>query len=84
VQLGGAELLQDMKFDIILANINRNILLADMEAYANCLLAGGELFMSGFYTQDIPLIEAEANKNGLELISFNEKNNWVVVRTIKK
>lgn len=84
VQLGGAELLQDMKFDIILANINRNILLADMEAYANCLLAGGELFMSGFYTQDIPLIEAEANKNGLELISFNEKNNWVVVRTIKR
>ena len=84
VQLGGAELLQDMKFDIILANINRNILLADMEAYAKCLLAGGELFMSGFYTQDIPLIEAEANKNGLELISFNEKNNWVVVRTIKR
>jgi ribosomal protein L11 methyltransferase len=84
VQLGGAELLQEMKFDIILANINRNILLADMEAYANCLIAGGELFMSGFYTQDIPLIEAEANKNGLELISFNEKNNWVVVRTIKK
>lgn len=84
VQLGGAELLQEMKFDIILANINRNILLADMEQYANCLLAGGELFMSGFYTQDIPLIEAEANKNGLELISFNEKNNWVVVRTIKK
>jgi len=83
VQLGGAELLKDMRFDIILANINRNILLADMEQYSKCLLAGGELFMSGFYTQDIRLIEAEANKNGLELISFNERNNWVVVRTIK-
>jgi len=83
VQLGGAELLKDMRFDIILANINRNILLADMEQYSKCLLAGDELFMSGFYTQDIRLIEAEANKNGLELISFNERNNWVVVRTIK-
>lgn len=84
VQLGGAELLNNLHFDIVLANINRNILLADMEQYANCLTAGGELYMSGFYKQDIPLIEAEANRNGLTLIDFKEKNNWVVVKTVKQ
>lgn len=84
VQLGGAELLKGLHFDIILANINRNILLADMEQYAACLSEGGELYMSGFYTQDIPLIEAEANRNGLKLIDYHEKNNWVAVKTVKK
>lgn len=84
VKLGGAELLEGLHFDIILANINRNILLADMEKYAACLSSGGELYMSGFYKADIPVIEAELNRNGLELIDFKEKNNWVVVKTIKK
>jgi len=83
VLLGGAELLKGMHFDIILANINRNILLADMEQYAACLSSGGELYMSGFYVQDIPLIEAEANRNGLKLIDYHEKNNWVAVKTMK-
>ena len=82
VLLGGAELLKGMHFDIILANINRNILLADMEQYAACLSSGGELYMSGFYVQDIPLIEAEANRNGLKLIDYHEKNNWVAVKTM--
>jgi ribosomal protein L11 methyltransferase len=83
VQLGGAELLAGLHFDIVLANINRNILLADMEQYAACLSTGGELYMSGFYVQDIPLIEAEANRNGLTLIDYHEKNNWVAVKTVK-
>ena len=83
VLLGGAELLAGKYFDIILANINRNILLADMERYADCLSTGGELYMSGFYVQDIPLIVAEANRNGLTLIDYHEKNNWVAVKTIK-
>lgn len=84
VRLGGAELLKDLHFDIILANINRNILLADMEQYAACLSSGGELYMSGFYVEDIPLIEAEANRNGLVLLSYTEKNNWAVVKTVKE
>jgi len=84
VKLGGAELLTGLHFDIVIANINRNILLADMEQYSNCLSGGGELYMSGFYKEDIPLIEAEANRNGLKLIDLNEKNNWVVVRTVKQ
>lgn len=84
VKQGGAELLVGLQFDIILANINRNILIADMTQYAACLSKGGELYMSGFYSEDIALIEAEANRNGLELESSKLKNNWAVVKTIKK
>jgi len=84
VRLGGAELLKDLHFDIILANINRNILLTDMEQYAACLSSGGELYMSGFYVEDIPLIEAEANRDGLVLVSYTEKNKWAVVKTVKE
>lgn len=83
VQLGDADLLKGLKFDVILANINRNILLNDMESYSSCLDAGNELFMSGFYKEDIPLIEAEATRNNLSLQYFNEKNNWVAVKMIK-
>lgn len=83
IKQGGAELLANQHFDIILANINRNILIADMEHYAACLSANGQLYMSGFYSEDIPLIEAEANKNGLNLISSKLKNNWAVVKTVK-
>jgi ribosomal protein L11 methyltransferase len=83
IKQGGAELLANQHFDIILANINRNILLADMEHYAACLSTNGQLYMSGFYSEDIPLIEAEANRNGLNLISSKLKNNWAVVKTVK-
>lgn len=83
VKQGGAELLDGQHFDIIVANINRNILLSDMEKYAACLSAGGELYMSGFYNEDIPLIEAEANRNGLKLVKSRLKNNWAVVKTVK-
>ena len=55
-----------------------------MESYALCLDTGGELYMSGFYREDIPIIEAEATKNGLRLMEYHEKNNWVVVRTVKE
>ena len=84
VMLGGADLLKGMHFDIILANINRNILLADMAKYAACLSSGGELYMSGFYEEDIHLIEAEAFNHNLQLNDFTEKNNWVAVKTTKK
>lgn len=83
VMLGGADLLKGMHFDIILANINRNILLADMAKYAACLSSGGKLYMSGFYEDDIYLIEAEAFNNNLQLNDFSKKNNWVAVETTK-
>jgi ribosomal protein L11 methyltransferase len=77
VEKGGAELLAGRKFDIVLANINRNILLNDMKQYAACLATGGLLLMSGFYKTDMPAIEAEATENELTFLKFKEKNNWV-------
>ena len=80
VQWGGAELLKDKFFDVILANINRNILLEDMHKYAACMKSGSELYMSGFYREDIPVIDEEAQKHGLKQLSVNEKNRWVAVK----
>ena len=80
VQKGGAELLENRFFDVILANINRNILLEDMHKYAACMKPGSELYMSGFYREDIPAIDEEARKHGLKQLAVNEKNRWVAVR----
>lgn len=76
VLLGDSSLLAGKKFDIILANINRNILLNDIPAYYKSLNAGGKLFMSGFYSEDLPLIEAKANESGLKIMSSRDENNW--------
>ena len=85
VVLGGAEKIVWVgMFDYIVANINRNILLNDIPAYCQALKPGGEIFLSGFYRADIPVIEAECKQNGLDLLSFTEQNNWVAVRTAKK
>ncbi|MDB4198897.1 50S ribosomal protein L11 methyltransferase [Polaribacter sp.] len=77
---GDATLLVDKKYDVIIANINRNILLTDMKVYTNCLEAGGILLLSGFYEQDIPVIDAEVSKYGLKLEKFIQRNNWVALK----
>ncbi len=84
VKLGGAELLGAETYEVILANINRNILLNDMHHYISCMHTDSLLFMSGFYTEDIPMIREEAEKNGLTFIGHTEKNRWVAVQFIKK
>ncbi|MDR2840722.1 MAG: 50S ribosomal protein L11 methyltransferase [Paludibacter sp.] len=81
VKLGDAALLDGLHFDVIFANINRNILLADMEKYAACLSVGGQLYMSGFYCQDIKVLEEEAKRHGLQLLEYQQKNNWAAVKT---
>ena len=83
VLLGGAELLEGLHFNVVLANINRNILLNDMKYYADTLKPGGELFMSGFYTEDVPIIEAKAMELGFRMQYFLQKNNWAVVKMVK-
>lgn len=84
VALGGAEQIPAFgTFDIVFANINRNILLNDIRHYTDCMKPGALLYMSGFYTEDIPAIEAECNRNGLTLLSHTEKNNWVAVKVVK-
>ena len=83
VELGDASLLKGRKpFDVIIANINRNILLADMPQYAACMHTGSELYMSGFYVQDIPAIREKAESLGMKFIHHREKNNWAAVKFI--
>jgi ribosomal protein L11 methyltransferase len=75
--LGDAQLLNHQKFDLIFANIHKNVLLNDMEAYYKVLNQGGNLIMSGFYLEDIPDIKAKAESIGLTDNGFVEKNTWV-------
>ena len=85
VEWGDANLLKGREpFDVIIANINRNILLADMAQYAACMHSGSELSMSGFYVQDIPVIQEKAESLGMEFIHHREKNNWAAVKFIMK
>lgn len=84
VKLGDASLLPGMKFDIVLANINRNILLNDMDKYADCLPKDGLLFMSGFYTEDVPVLQKKANELGLKMLYFKQKNNWAAMKLTKE
>ncbi len=83
VRLGGIEALRQESFDFVFANINRNILLADMHAYTSRMTSGSHLFMSGFYVEDIPLIQAEAERQGVRFVGYTEKNRWVAVECIK-
>lgn len=69
-------------FDVVIANINRNILLNDMKQYVRCMHPGSELYMSGFYVDDIPVIQAEAARNGLHFVHHQEKNRWAAVKFV--
>ena len=73
-------MIPDVKYDTIIANINRNILLADMNTYVSRLKEGGSLFLSGFYTQDLPIITECCNKLGLTFVNNKERNNWVAAK----
>ena len=79
---GDASLLKEKAYDVIIANINRNILLADMFKYVTCLKKEGLLFLSGFYKDDISIINKECSKYGLKLQESLEKNNWVSLKFI--
>lgn len=79
---GDAGLLGNKKYDIIIANINRNILLNDIKTYASCLNKNGMLFLSGFYKEDISVIEDACNRNMLKLNEKLERNNWVSLKFI--
>ncbi|HLT52129.1 MAG TPA: 50S ribosomal protein L11 methyltransferase [Arenibacter sp.] len=79
---GTADLLVDQRYDVIIANINRNILLEDIPAYAKCLVQGGILFLSGFYKEDIPQISERCREVGLKFENNLENNNWVAVKFV--
>lgn len=77
---GDASLLVNKKYDLIIANINRNILLNDMQTYVDCLNPKGILLLSGFYNEDIPFIDASCVAKGLTFFKKFERNNWVSLK----
>ncbi len=84
VRLGDASAIRkDEKYDVILANINRNVLLNDIPIYVNALNKSGLLLMSGFYLEgDLRKIEEKATEHNLILDCYKEKNGWVAVKFI--
>ncbi len=81
---GSKEVIPDESFDTILANINRNILLDQMERYNEVLKTGGEIYFSGFYeTPDLDIITTEAAKHGLKYINHKKNKDWVAAKFVK-
>ena len=81
---GDASLLQRNSYDVLLANINRNILLQDIPTYSLCIHKGGLLFVSGFYLEDMPMIIGVAQNAGLEYVSHDSIDNWCCIKFQKK
>ena len=85
VRLGGAEAIKESdSFDFVIANINRNILLADMMNYVRCMHSGSQIFISGFYTDDMDVLKEEAARNGLRYIDYAEDDRWAMMRFVKE
>lgn len=78
VEKGGAELLASRLFQIILANINLNVLLNDMQSYALSLETGGTILFSGVFESDLARLKAKAESCGLTYAWHEQKNNWMV------
>lgn len=78
VMLGDASVLDNVAecFDIVIANINRNILIADMPAFRAHMKEGAQLILSGFYEADVPMIEAVAKEHGLSLCDVVTDEEW--------
>ena len=79
---GDATLLKDKKYDVIIANINRNILLNDMQSYVDCLNPNGILFLSGFYNEDFDAINESCAAKGLLFVKKLERNNWISLKYV--
>lgn len=78
-----ASILNDTTFDVVLANINRNILLRDMHRYVQAMCSGAHIFFSGFYTEDLDSIRTEAERLGLRYVRHLSRNNWVAAEFVK-
>jgi ribosomal protein L11 methyltransferase len=80
VLLGDASLLGEDQYDIILANINRNILLQDIPQYVKCMNDGALLFLSGFYEEDLPALRYCCAQNGLKYVDHKSRDKWVAAK----
>lgn len=82
--LGSKEIIPDQSFDIILANINRNVLLDHLSTYSKVLNSGGLLFISGFYEADFDILKAEADNNNLIFTAGRSFDNWMAAKFLKR
>jgi ribosomal protein L11 methyltransferase len=80
---GDASLIPENKYQLIVANINRNILTQDMSIYAKSMINGASLIVSGIFTQDVETVSESAQKNGLLFVSQNSRNGWASAEFIK-
>jgi len=80
VMMGGASLLGSQKYDLVIANINRIVLLNDLERYVSVLASGGYVLLSGFYNEDVFLIREKAEHLGLQFVENIELDNWVAIK----
>ncbi|MCL2412633.1 MAG: 50S ribosomal protein L11 methyltransferase [Bacteroidales bacterium] len=83
VELGDAENLNGKNFDVIIANINRNILIRDMPMYVKTMSKNAVILLSGFYKSDLDAVSKSCIENGLQYVSHLEKNNWVAAKFVK-
>lgn len=83
-KLGDASLLGEETYQVIFANIHKNVIINDLPAYVKVLQPEGRLYLSGFYREDMPDIKAKAESLGLRETGFKESNNWVVYHFEKK
>lgn len=82
---GSKETIPALNFDVILANINRNILLDQIESYAKVLKNGGSIFFSGFYeTPDLEMIKSHCSTFDLNYIDHKKIDNWVAAKFVKQ
>jgi ribosomal protein L11 methyltransferase len=83
VELGDAENLKGKYFDVVIANINRNILIRDMAMYVQTMSKNAVILLSGFYKSDLNAVAEACVSNGLNYVSHREKNHWVAVKFVK-
>ena len=84
IRLGGVDAVKEVEyFDYVLANINRNIILADIGSYAKSLKSGGTMLLSGFYIHDVDMIVEAAGKYGLQKLSVLSQKDWANLMLIK-
>lgn len=84
VILGDASALDNINpADILLANINRNIIVGDMGSYAAALKPGGIMILSGFYEEDIPVVAEAAHRYGLKQVNYTSRDRWASLCLIK-
>ena len=83
VELGDAENLKNKNFDLIIANINRNILIRDMSIYVQTMSNDAVILLSGFYKSDLDAVSKSCVNHGLTYVSHLEKNHWVAAKFVK-